>query len=148
MSLTDKINNDLKLAMKAKDKPLLQAVRAIKSAILIAKTETGAQEISEDVEIKILQKLVKQRNDSAEIYKEQGRDELYEQEFFEANAIKKYLPEQMSPDDLEIVIKKIIADTGAGSMKDMGKVMGIASKQLAGKIDGKSISSKVKELLS
>ncbi len=148
MSLSDKITNDLKEAMKAKDKQLLQALRAIKSAILLAKTEAGSKELTEADEVRMLQKLVKQRTDSAEIYKNQERDDLYEQEVFEANAIKKYLPAQMSPEELETEIKAIIDETGASSMKDMGKVMGIANKKFAGKADGKSISTKVKELLS
>ena len=148
MSLETRIGTDMKEAMKAKDKPLLQALRAVKSAILLAKTEGGSSELTEADEIKMLQKLVKQRNDSAEIYKGQGREDLAEQETFEANAIAKYLPEQMSQDDLEVAVKKIIAELGASTMKDMGKVMGVANKQLAGKIDGKSISTKVKELLS
>ncbi|MEA3446735.1 MAG: GatB/YqeY domain-containing protein [Bacteroidota bacterium] len=148
MSLSEKIGNDLKQAMKAKDKELMQALRAIKSAIILAKTDVGSKEITEADEIKMLQKLVKQRNDSAEIYKAQGRDDLYNQEVYEANAIKKYLPEQMNAEVLENEIKRIIADLGATSMKDMGKVMGIANKKLVGKTDGKSISTKVKELLS
>lgn len=148
MSLELTINNDMKEAMKAKDKALLQAIRAIKSAILLAKTEAGAKEMTEADEIKLLQKLVKQRNDSAEIYKTQGRDDLYQPEVFEANVISKYLPAQLSQEEIETAIRKIISDLGASTMKDMGKVMGEANKQLAGKADGKSISTKVKELLS
>ena len=148
MSLELAINNNMKEAMKAKDKALLQAIRAVKAAILLAKTEAGSKEMTEADEIKLLQKLVKQRNDSAEIYKNQGRDDLYQQEVFEANAIAKYLPAQMSAEEIEAVIKQIIADMKASTMKDMGKVMGAANKQLAGKADGKSISTKVKELLS
>lgn len=148
MSLELTINNDLKEAMKAKDKALLQAIRAVKSAILMAKTEAGAKEMTETDEIKLLQKLVKQRNDAAEIYKAQGRDDLYQPEVFEANVISKYLPTQMSQEEIEKAIQKIISDLGASTMKDMGKVMGEANKQLAGKADGKSISTKVKELLS
>lgn len=148
MSLELTINNDMKEAMKAKDKALLQAIRAIKAAILMAKTEAGPKEMTEADEIKLLQKLVKQRNDSAEIYKTQGRDDLYQQEVYEANAIAKYLPEQLSNEELETAIRKIISDLGAATMQDMGKVMGAANAQLAGKTDGKSISTKVKELLS
>jgi uncharacterized protein YqeY len=148
MSLEQNINNDLKLAMKAQDKALLQALRAIKAAILLVKTEAGPKEMTEADEVKLLQKLVKQRNDSSEIYKAQGREDLYLQEEFEANAISKYLPAQLSEEDLEMAIQKIINDLGAATMKDMGKVMGEANKQLAGKADGKSISTKVKELLS
>jgi len=147
MSLTDKINTELKDAMKAKNKERLQALRAIKSALLIAKTDGSGTELNEDGEIKLLQKLVKQRRDAAELYKAQNRDDLYNQEVSEADLISEFLPEQLSEADLKQIIQKIIADTGASSMKDMGKVMGMASKQLAGKADGKSISTMVKTLL-
>jgi len=138
----------MKLAMKARDKQKLQALRAVKSAILLANTEAGSKELTEADEIKMLQKLVKQRKDSAEIYKSQGREDLFGQEDFEAKVIRAFLPEQMSEEELTAKLIDIIARVGADSPKDMGKVMGVASKELAGKADGKSISTKVKELLS
>ncbi|PLX14531.1 MAG: glutamyl-tRNA amidotransferase [Marinilabiliales bacterium] len=150
MSLEVQINNDLKQAMLAKDKVKLAALRAIKSALLLEKTgaDTSGTEIPETVEISLLQKQVKQRKDAAAIYRESGRIELAEEEEFQAAIIEKYLPEQMSREEVEEFVKKIVADTGASSMKDMGKVMGMASKQLAGKADNKTISNIVKELLS
>ncbi len=148
MKLIDKINADLKTAMKAKDKESLQAIRAVKSAILLANTEAGSSELTEADEIKMLQKLVKQRRDAAEIYKTQGRDDMFKQEDFEANLITKYLPAQLSDEEVVAILKEIIASVGASSPKEMGRVMGLASKQLAGKADGKTISTKVKELLS
>lgn len=149
MSLTEKINNDIKEAMKAKDKLKLEALRAVKSALLLAKTEKGGgNEITEDKELKILQKLVKQRKESADIYKSQNRNDLYEKEVAEAKIIGTYLPEQMSEEELAEKIKEIIRKTGSGSMKDMGKVMGVATKELAGKADGKLISEQVRKLLS
>jgi hypothetical protein len=148
MSLAEKINNDIKEAMKAKDKEKLFALRAVKSALLLAATEKGNQEITEDAEIKILQKLVKQRLDSAQIYKEQGREDMAQEELFQAEVIKQYLPEQLSEDEIRKIVGDIIAETGATSVKDMGKVMGVATKQMQGKADGKLISSVVKELLS
>ncbi len=148
MSLSDKINTGLKESMKSKDKGRLQALRAIKSALLLAKTDGSGEELTEADEIKLLQKLVKQRRDSAEIYKSQKRDDLYVQEVMEADTIAEFLPEQMGEKELKAAIEKIISDTGASSMKDMGKVMGIASKQFAGKADGKSISIMVKSLLA
>jgi len=149
MGLVEIINNDLKTAMKNKEKEKLEALRAIKTAFLLAKTAEGAsEEITEDEEIKIVQKLVKQRKDSAEQYQSQNRSDLADKELFEANVISEYLPKQMSPEELETAIKEIIASSGASSMKEMGKVMGIASKQLAGKADGKDIAAKVKALLA
>lgn len=148
MSLTDQINNDLKTAMKAKDKETLTALRAIKSQLLLAATEVGAGDSDEEAGIKMLQKLVKQRKDSAELYKEQGRDDLAEPELAEAAIIEKYLPKQLSEEELQPIIQEIIDRVGAESMKDMGKVMGAASKELSGKADGKKISSVVKQLLS
>tara|TARA_Y100000589_G_scaffold321098_1_gene351830 strand:+ start:23427 stop:23879 length:453 start_codon:yes stop_codon:yes gene_type:complete len=148
MSLAEKINNDIKEAMKAKDKEKLFALRAVKSALLLAATEKGNQEISEDAEVKILQKLVKQRLDSAQIYKEQGREDMAQEELFQAEVIKKYLPEQLSEDEIRKIVGEIIAETGASSMKDMGKVMGVATKKMQGKADGKLISTVVKEMLS
>ena len=149
MSLEIKINQDIKDAMKAKEREKLESLRAIKAALLMAKTEKGASdEISEDAELKILQKLVKQRKDSAQIYKEQNREDLAEKELAEASVIEKYLPEQMSDEELTEKVKAIIEQVGAKSMADMGRVMGMASKQLAGKADGKAIADKVKLLLN
>ena len=147
MTLEEKINQDLKAAMKAKDQVALRGIRAIKSAILLAKTDGSGQGLDEGKEIKLLQKLVKQRKDSLDIYEKQNREDLAQTEREEIDVIEKYLPEQMDPAALEEVIKTIIAQTGASSMKDMGKVMGMASKQLAGKADGKTISQVVKQLL-
>ncbi len=149
MGLAEKIQEDLKTAMKAKDKESLEALRAIKGAILLAKTESGAEEtLSEDQELKLLQKLHKQRKDSAALYQEQNREDLAEKELSEAKIIERYLPEQMSEEELTNYLKALIEKMGASSMKDMGKVMGTASKELAGKAEGKVISAKVKELLS
>lgn len=149
MSLEEKINQDIKQAMLAREKEKLEALRAIKTAILIAKTEKKASgEISEDAETKILQRLVKQRKESASIYEENNRKELAEKELFEAKIIEVYMPEQMSDEELTKHIQKIINEVGAKSMADMGKVMGRASKELAGKAEGKAIADKVKQLLS
>ncbi len=148
MSLEAKITNDLKTAMKAKDQVSLRGIRAIKSALLLLKTDGSGDEVTEDKEIKLLQKLVKQRKDSLEIYEKQDREDLAKTEREEIAVIEKYLPAQMGVEELEGIIKGIIEQTGAESMKDMGKVMGMASKQLAGKADGKTISSVVKSLLS
>ncbi len=147
MRLEEKINTDLKAAMKAKDQVALRGIRAIKSAILLAKTDGSGQELTDEGEIKLLQKLVKQRKDSLTIFEKQNREDLAIKEREEIATIEKYLPEQMSEADLEPIIAKVITDTGATSMRDMGKVMGIASKQLAGKADGKMISGVVKRLL-
>ncbi|MCD4663667.1 MAG: GatB/YqeY domain-containing protein [Bacteroidales bacterium] len=149
MSLEKVINNDIKTAMLAKDKKKLEALRAVKAAILLAKTDKGVDgEITKDTEIKILQKLVKQRKDSAELYKSQGRDDLAEEENFQLSVIEKYLPEQMDEDEIRKTIQGIITETGASSMKDMGRVMGMSTKKLAGKADNKIIASIVKELLN
>ena len=150
MSLEQKVNTDLKAAMLAKDEAALRSLRAIKSAILLAKTAEGAggTELSEDAEIKMLLKLVKQRKDSLEIFKQQNREDLAKKEEEEIEVIEKFLPKQMSGEELKAEVAAIIAATGASSPADMGKVMGVASKQLAGKADGKSISAVVKELLS
>ena len=147
MNLTERINNDLKEAMKAKDAGALRAVRAIKAAILLANTDGSGEEMNEEREIKILQKLVKQRRDSLEIFEKQNREDLAVGEREEIAVIEKYLPKPMEMADLEQIINSIIAETGASSAKDMGKVMGAASKQLAGKADGKLISEVVKKLL-
>jgi len=148
MSLFDKISEDLKAAMLAKQKDRLESIRAIKTALLLAKTETGVHELTVDQEMKILQKMVKQRRESAEIYKTQNRPELYDNEIREASIIEEYLPRQMSEAELTEVLKEIIRRVGAAGPKDMGKVMGFAGKELAGKADGKMIADKVKELLS
>ena len=148
MTLEQRIIADMKTATKAKDKVSLRGIRAIKAAIILKKTDgSGTEELSAEDEIKLVQKLVKQRQDSLSIFVEQGREDLAVTEREEIEVLQKYLPEQMSTDALEAVIKDIIAKTGAASMKDMGKVMGMASKQLAGKADGKSISAVVKQLL-
>ena len=148
MSLEKDITQKMKEAMKAKDKPKLEAIRAIKNAILQEKTKAGGgHELDEATELKMLQKLVKQREDSAEIYKKESRDELAEKEIFEANIIKEFLPEALSEEEIKAEIDKIISETGASSMKDMGKVMGMANKQMAGRADGKLISEIVKAKL-
>jgi uncharacterized protein YqeY len=149
MSLENTINQDIKAAMLAKDKKTLEALRAVKAAILLAKTDKGTGgDVAEDAEMKILQKLVKQRRESAELYKSQNRDDLVEEELFQMKVIEKYLPEQMNEDDIRKVVQEIIAETGASSMKDMGRTMGMASKKLAGKADNKIVAQIVKELLS
>lgn len=149
MGLQDNIMPAMKTAMKAKDTVALEALRAIKSAILLAKTEAGGgDELTEDQELKLLQKLVKQRKDSAAIYAEQGRADLAEPELAQAAVIEQFLPEQLSEEEIEKVVQDIIAKTGAESMKDMGKVMGAANGALAGKADGKTISTIVKKLLA
>lgn len=148
MSLEDKINADIKAAMLAKEKDKLEALRAVKAAVLLAKSEKIGVELSEDIELKLLQKLVKQRRDAAEIYSQQARPELADTELFQAGVIEMYLPEQLSPDEVRVVLKEIAAEMGLTSIKDMGKLIGAASQKLAGKSDGKLISTLVKELLS
>ena len=148
MTLEERIMNDLKEAMKNKDEASKRGIRAIKAAILLAKTDGSGEEINDEKEIKILQKLVKQRRDSLEIYEKQGREDLAVVEREEIDVIERYLPKQLDEAELEVVLKKIIADTGAEGMKDMGKVMGAATKELAGKADGKLISQVVRKLLS
>lgn len=150
MSLEIIINDDIKQAMLARDKQKLEALRAIKAALLLEKTGAGigGAEIPESIELKLLQKLVKQRKESSILYKEQGRDDLAKDEDFQASIIERYLPEQLSEEDIHKIITKIVEDTGASSMKDMGKVMGMATKQLAGKADNKTVSGIVKQLLS
>ena len=147
MSLETKIQTDLKEAMKAKDQVALRGIRAIKAAILILKTDGSGTVLDDAGEIKILQKLVKQRKDSLEIFEKQGREDLAAVERDEIAVIEKYLPKQLDAAELESIVKGIIDTSGASSMKDMGKVMGMASKQLAGKADGKAISTMVKQLL-
>lgn len=149
MSLEVKIMTDLKVAMLAKDEAALRSLRAIKAAILLAKTaEGGNGEVSEEEEIKLLQKMVKQRKDSLEIFQQQNRPELAKKEEEEIAVIEKFLPKQMSPEEIKAALKNIITTVGASSPADMGKVMGAATKQLAGKADGKTISALVKELLA
>lgn len=148
MTLEEKINADLKTAMKSKDKVALRGIRAIKSAILLANTDGSGKELDEATGIKIVQKLIKQRQDSLDIYEKQGREDLAVVEREEIEILQRYLPEQMGAEELEAILKEIIAQTGADSMKDMGKVMGMASSKLAGKADGKTISITVKKLLT
>lgn len=148
MNLESKIMADLKEAMKNKDQASLRGIRAIKAAILLAKTDGSGREIDGTAEIKLLQKLVKQRQDSLEIYNKQGRDDLAKVEAEEIEVIQKYLPQQLSEEDLIPVITNIIEETNASGMQDMGKVMGMASKQLAGQADGKTLASIVKQLLT
>ncbi|MBE0673258.1 MAG: GatB/YqeY domain-containing protein [Bacteroidales bacterium] len=148
MSLTEKIAADLMAAMKAQDKGSLEALRAAKTAFILARSERGPETVlSQDEEIKIIQKLVKQRRESAAIYREQKRADLYEKEETEAAVLEKYLPSKMSAAELEDALRAIIARVGARAQSDMGKVMGVATKELAGKADGKDILAKVKELL-
>ncbi|NJK85794.1 MAG: GatB/YqeY domain-containing protein [Bacteroidales bacterium] len=147
MSLTEQINEDLKAVMKAQAKDKLEALRAVKTAFLLAKSEKGATAVlTGDEELKIIQKLVKQRRESADIYKTQNRNDLYEKEMIEADVISGYLPKQLSEEELT-KFERHYSRAGATSQKDMGKVMGIATKELAGKADGKMISAKVKDLL-
>jgi uncharacterized protein YqeY len=149
MNLFDQIGNDIKSAMLAREKTRLEALRAIKKEFLEAKTAKGSDgELSDETAIKILQKMIKQRKDSARIYEEQRRPELAEKELAEVACIEVYLPKQMSPEELESALKEIIRETGALSAKDMGKVMGVASQKLSGKAEGKIISETVKRLLN
>jgi uncharacterized protein YqeY len=149
MGLEQKIMGDLKTAMLAKDEAALRSLRAIKAAILLAKTSEGAGgELKEEDETKLLQKLVKQRKDSLEIFQQQNRTDLAKKEQEEIAVIEKFLPKQLSAEEIKAALTTIIAETGASSPADMGKVMGAATKQLAGKADGKTISALVKELLS
>lgn len=149
MSLQAKVMEELKEAMKAKNTVALESLRAIKSAILLAKTEAGAtEELTEADELKLLQKLVKQRKDSAALYSQQGREDLAQPELVQMAVIEKFLPKQLTEEEITAAVKGFIADVGATSAKDMGKVMGVASKALAGKADGKLISEIVKKLLA
>jgi uncharacterized protein YqeY len=149
MGLQEQVMDDLKTAMKAKDTVALESLRAMKSAFLLARTEQGAgKSLDGAEEIKLVQKLVKQRKDSAAIYKEQGRNDLAEPELAQAAIIEKYLPAQLSEAEIEKVVEKVIQDTGASGMQDMGKVMGQVSKELAGKADGKTISGVVRKKLN
>ncbi|CAM1367772.1 conserved hypothetical protein [Tenacibaculum sediminilitoris] len=148
MSLQKQVMNKMKEAMKSKDTVALTALRALKSAFMIANTEAGAGELSEAEELKIIQKQIKQRKDSAMVFAEQGRNDLADPELAEAAILEQFLPEALSEEEIGEVIEKTIADVGAEGMKDMGKVMGIVSKQLAGKADGKTISTIVKAKLA
>lgn len=148
MSLITQIDQDIKQAMLAKQEARLRGLRAIKSALLLARTEKGASEdISQETEIKVLQKLIKQRKESADIYKSQNRQDLYKIEAEEMEVIETFLPKQMERTEVEAYLKDLIGRVGATSVKDMGKVMGAANKELAGKADGKTISEVVKQLL-
>ncbi|MCC4229981.1 GatB/YqeY domain-containing protein [Zunongwangia profunda] len=148
MSLEKDVMTQMKAAMKAKDSAALEALRAVKGAILLAKTENSQQELTEDQELKIVQKLVKQRKDSAQVYREQNREDLAVPEEQQAEVISQFLPEQLSEAEIEAKVEEIIAKTGADGMKNMGKVMGVASQELAGKADGKTISLIVKKKLA
>ena len=145
MALEEKVNADIKAAMLAKDQQKLEAIRGIKAALLLLKS--SGKPVTDDDEIKALQKMVKQRKEAAEIYHTQNRKDLEDVELFQANIIETYLPMQMSEDEIKSILTQIISQTGAKSPADMGKVMGVAAKQLAGKADGKIISGLVKEML-
>jgi len=148
MSLINQVDQDIKQAMLAKQPDRLRGLRAIKSALLLARTEKGAaEELTEEAEIKVLQKLIKQRKESADIYKSQNREDLYDIEVQEMQVIEPYLPKQMGAEEIEAYLKDLISRVGATSQKDMGKVMGAANKELAGKADGRTISEVVKKLL-
>ena len=148
MMISNTIDQEIKQAMLAKDQAKLRGLRAIKAAFLLAKTEKGqAEELNEEAEIKILQRLVKQRKESANIYQEQGREDLLKVEQEEIEVIGAFLPQQLDLTTIEAIVSKIIAETGAVSVKEMGKVMGLANKELAGKADGKLIGEIVKSLL-
>lgn len=149
MNLFDKVSGDIKSAMLARDKVRLEALRGIKKEFLEAKTAKGSDgELADDAALKILTRMVKQRKESAAIYTEQNRADLADEELAQASIIEEYLPKQMTAEELEAALKEIIASVGATSAKDMGKVMGTATKELAGKAEGKAISAKVRELLA
>jgi uncharacterized protein len=148
MTLEEKINTDIKEAMKAKDAAWLRGVRAVKAAILLAKTDGSGLELNEDREIKILQKLVKQRQDSFAIYETQGRADLATVEKEEIEVIMRYLPKPLTADELETIIGRLIQENGASGMKDMAKIMGLATKELSGKADGKTVAELVKKKLA
>ena len=148
MSLQENVNEQLKAAMKAKDTVALESLRAIKTAIMMTQTQAGAKELTSDDEIKLVQKLVKQRKDSAEIFHQQGRVDLAEPEEAQIKIIEQFLPEQLDDAAITEIVAAIIAKTGAAGMQDMGKVMGMASKAMAGKADGKTISSIVRQKLT
>lgn len=149
MSLLNQINDEIKTAMKAKDQLSLEALRAVKAALLLAQTESGAKEdLTQDEEIKLLQRLVKQRKESARIYTEQGRADLAEPELNQATIIEKFLPTQLSEEEIKAVIAEIIAQTGVNGIAGMGQIMGEANKRMAGQADGKTISTIVKSMLA
>ena len=148
MNLEQRIAEDLKTAMREKNTESLNALRAVKAALLLLKTEKNAGEITEEMELKLLQKLVKQRKESAEMYKEQNRDDLYGEEVAQMNIISKYLPEQMSEEEITAVVKRLIAQENIVDIKGMGKLMGLASKELAGKADNKAVSDVIKKILA
>ncbi len=148
MSLEKRIMGDLKAAMKSKDQAALRGVRAIKAAILLSKTDGSGKDLDEAGEIKLLQKLVKQRQESYDIFKKQGREDLAKIEAEEIEVIQRFLPEQMGEEEVTEIIKEIISQTGAQGMKDMGKVMGLAAQKLSGKADGKTLATIVKSQLS
>ena len=149
MSLEEKINADIKAAMLSRDKEKLEALRGIKAAILLLKTEkSGSTDVTNEAELKLLQKLHKQRVESGDIYKASGRDDLANVEIFQANIIEAYLPKQMGIEEVEAIIKRIISESGATTVKDMGKVMGAVTKELAGKSDNKTISEIVRKYLT
>lgn len=147
MNLEERINNDIKASMLAKEKDKLNALRAIKSEILLLKTDKNAGAITEELEIKTLQRLIKQRKEAAETYKNQNRDDLYQEEIFQVNVISTYLPTQLSEEEVTQIIKDIITKENITDIKGMGKIMGLASKTLAGKAENKLISDIVKKLL-
>ena len=142
------VNKEIKAAMLAKDSVRLASLRAIKTAFMMAETEKGADDLTAERQLKIIQKQVKQRKDAAAIYQEQGRADLVEDEMAQVAVLESFLPEQMSEEEIENVVKGIISDLGASSMVDMGKVMGVASKKLSGQSDGKVIAAKVRQLLA
>jgi len=148
MSLEKKLMDDLKAAMKAKDQVALRSIRAVKAALMIMKTDGSGKDIDEAAEIKLIQKQVKQRRDSLEIFEKQNREDLAAKEREEIQVLEKYLPAQMSEEDIKAKVTVLIAESGASGMKDMGKVMGMANKQMAGQADGKTIASVVKALLA
>lgn len=150
MSLEITINTDIKQAMLNRDKKKLEALRAIKASLLLAKTgkDAAAGEVSEEIEISILKRLVKQRKESAEIYNEKGREEMASEELYQAGIIEEYLPEQMGVEQVEAIVKEAIQQLAATTMKDMGKVMGVVTKKLAGKADNKMVSGIIKNILS
>ncbi|MCB0819598.1 MAG: GatB/YqeY domain-containing protein [Bacteroidetes bacterium] len=148
MNLESRINEDIKQAMLAREKEKLEALRAVKSAVLLAKTEKAGAEIDEQAEIKLLHKLVKQRKESAAIYREQKRDEMAAEEEFQASVIEKYLPAMLSESEVAAIIDKIIAASGPVSVKDMGRIMGEANKEIAGRAEGKLVADLVKKKLS
>ncbi|SEM51566.1 hypothetical protein SAMN05216436_10562 [bacterium A37T11] len=149
MALQQQVDQDIKQAMLAKDQARLRGLRAIKAALLLANTEKGASEgLTEEAEVKVLQKLAKQRKESGEIYQQQNRPDLYQIEKEELDVIESFLPKQLSPEEVEMAIKGVIAETGASGIKELGKVIGVANKSLAGKADGRTISEVAKRLLT